>query len=101
MNREFSKKAQEVWNKLSYEDRLYATYFIFDQISEHMENNGTYRYLIYDRLGFNMDAYGVLMEAGGLAISNMCFDYWAKNYPEKVEEERRTFQEWFGEKKEK
>jgi len=48
-----------------------------------------------------MDAYGVLMEAGGLAISNMCFDYWAKNYPEKVEEERRTFQEWFGEKKEK
>jgi len=79
MNREFSKKAQEVWNKLNYEDRLYATYFIFDQISEHMKNNGTYRYLIYDRLGFNMDAYGVLMEAGGLAISNMCFDYWAKN----------------------
>ena len=71
MNREFSKKAQEVWNKLNYEDRLYATYFIFDQISEHMKNNGTYRYLIYDRLGFNMDAYGVLMEAGGLAISNM------------------------------
>ena len=101
MNREFSKKAQEVWNKLNYEDRLYATYFIFDQISEHMKNNGTYRYLIYDRLGFNMDAYGVLMEAGGLAISIMCFDYWAKNYPEKVEEERRTFQEWFGEKKEK
>mgnify|MGYP000892711697 FL=1 len=79
MNREFSKKAQEVWNKLNYEDRLYATYFIFDQISEHMKNNGTYRYLIYDRLGFNMDAYGVLMEAGGLAISNMCFDYWARN----------------------
>ena len=40
MNREFSKKAQEVWNELNYEDRLYATYFIFDQISEHMKNNG-------------------------------------------------------------
>jgi len=30
-------------------------------------------------LGFGMDAYGVLMEAGGLAVSNMCFDYWARN----------------------
>ena len=35
MNREFFKKAQEVWNKLSYEDRLYYLFYFRSNFRTH------------------------------------------------------------------
>ncbi len=34
------------------------------------EDGGSYRSLIYDKLGFETDAYMVLYGAGGMAINN-------------------------------
>ncbi len=58
------KEIEEVWNSLEYDQRLAATAFIFQKICEHAKTSGTYRNLIYDRLGFDSDAYFVLLPEG-------------------------------------
>ena len=56
--------------KIDYETRLKVAAFVIKNILEHAKEGGSYRYLIYERLGFEADAYGVLQEAGALEISN-------------------------------
>ena len=63
------EEIKEIWDSLTYDQRLAATAFIFQQLCEHARTSGTYRKLIYDRLGFDQDAYLVLLPEGKL-ISN-------------------------------
>lgn len=42
--------------------------WIFDMILENAREGGTYRYLIYDRMGFGPEAYAPLK--AGLIINN-------------------------------
>ncbi len=53
-----------------YETRLAVAAWVFKAIVEHAQEGGSFRYLIYDRLGFGPDAYLPLYEAGGMTISN-------------------------------
>ena len=61
---------REKWLAIPYETRLIAAQFIFRELCEHAKRSGTFRYLIYERLGFYLDAYSPLYIAGGLDISN-------------------------------
>ncbi len=63
------KTPSEVWDGLTYKQRLAATAVVFKYIYAQIREGGTYRYLIYNRLGFNEDAYCVLFPEG-LDISN-------------------------------
>lgn len=58
------------WEDIPYADRLTAAEHIFRVLVEHAQDGGTFRYLIYDRLGFDLDAYVPLLAAGGMEISN-------------------------------
>ena len=49
--------------------KLAVTQWVFKHVVEHGKDGGSYRYLIYDRLGFEMDAYGELLD-DGMTISN-------------------------------
>jgi len=53
-----------------YETRLAIVAWVFKAIVDHAIEGGTFRYLIYDRLGFDVDAYVPLYSAGGMTISN-------------------------------
>lgn len=53
-----------------YETRLAVTAWVFEAIVKHATDGGSFRYLIYDRLGFEHDAYVPLYLAGGMVISN-------------------------------
>ena len=53
-----------------YETKLAVVAWVFKAIVDHAMEGGTFRYLIYDRLGFNPDAYLPLYDAGGMTISN-------------------------------
>jgi hypothetical protein len=64
------EKFKEIWETVDYETRLAITATVMKRIVEHATEGGTYRYLIYDRLELGMDAYAVIMEAGGMTISN-------------------------------
>ena len=61
---------EEIVKNSDYNTRLAITAWVMEKILEHANDGGSYRYLIYDRLGFDMDAYGVLQGAGALEISN-------------------------------
>lgn len=52
------------------EMKLAVTAWVMNAIVKHATEGGTFRYLIYDRLGFDTDAYVPLYEAGGMTISN-------------------------------
>jgi hypothetical protein len=52
-----------------YEMKIAVTQWVMRHIVEHAKDGGTYRYLIYDRLGFEADAYVPLCR-DGLTISN-------------------------------
>ncbi len=58
------KEIEKVWNSLEYDQRLAATAYVFQKICENAKAGGTYRNLIYDRLGFDSDAYFVLLPEG-------------------------------------
>ena len=53
-----------------YDTRLAITAWVCEKILDHGRGGGSYLYLIYDRLGFDMDSYAVLQNAGALEISN-------------------------------
>ena len=56
--------------KCDYNTKLAVTAWVFKHILDHAKEGGSYRYLIYDRLGFGMDSYAPLYMAGGMDISN-------------------------------
>jgi hypothetical protein len=47
--------------------------WVFEMIAK--EPTGSFRYLIYDKMGFNEKNYLELYEAGGMTISNAIFEY--------------------------
>lgn len=63
-----------IFEGMSAEDRLNVTCYIFSILSDHLVDGGTYRFLIYNRMGFSPAAYCPLQVAGGLDISNALFD---------------------------
>lgn len=50
--------------------RLRCVAEVFEKIVDHAKGGGTFRKLIYDRLGFDVDAYATLCCSGGMTISN-------------------------------
>lgn len=57
--------------------------WVFEHLREHLELGGSFRKLIYDRMGFGPEAYLRLYYAGGMIISNKLNE---ADEPEDVEE---------------
>ncbi len=53
-----------------YETKLAVVAWAIGHIVDHATEGGSFRYLIYDRMGFGPDAYLPLYQAGGMTISN-------------------------------
>ena len=60
---------EETLKEVSDEHKLAVTQWVFKHIVEHAQEGGSYRYLIYDRLGFGPEAYAPLC-SDGMTISN-------------------------------
>ena len=60
---------EEIVKKCDYDTKLAITQWVFKHIVDHAEDGGSYRYLIYERLGFSTDAYAPLLD-DGMTISN-------------------------------
>jgi hypothetical protein len=59
----------EMAEKCPNELKLAVTKWAMEKIVEHAKSGGSYRYLIYNRMGFGPEAYAPLCDAG-LTISN-------------------------------
>ncbi len=82
------KTLEDLVEECSYETKLAVTAWVMKHIVEHAKEGGSYRYLIYDRLGFGPDAYVPLYEAGGMEISNEFDMDRMDRIKEKVREEK-------------
>jgi len=73
--------------KYDYDTKLEIAAWVISKIDEHGLAPGSFRYLIYDRLGFGPDAYVPLYEAGGMNITNE-LDYDQKSDLRKIIQEQ-------------
>jgi hypothetical protein len=68
---QYEKDCDEYWDNLSYDDKLKAFYSVVKRIVKgDIEENRSYRGVLYDVFGFDADAYGIGMEAGYLSLHN-------------------------------
>lgn len=65
-----TKTLDDLEEQCDYATKLAVTAWVFRNLIDHAKEGGSYRYLIYERLGFESDAYVPLYDAGGLEISN-------------------------------
>lgn len=71
----FDKEAEEAWDSLDYDWKLRVFYAVCKRIHKgDVVDKGTYRYVLYDVFGFDVDAYSVGMQAGYMAIHNAIVD---------------------------
>jgi hypothetical protein len=68
--RELKEDYPKLVEACPYDMRLAVTAWVFDHLVKHAKEGGSFRYLIYDRLGFKQDAYAPLYMSGGMVISN-------------------------------
>jgi len=61
---------EETWKQTDYDTKLYITAYVFKQLEKHMKEGGSYRNLIYNKLGFDTDSYMILQVNGVLDVHN-------------------------------
>lgn len=75
-------------DKYDYQTKLDIAAWVISKIDEHGADPGSFRNLIYSRLGFNEDAYVPLYEAGGMNITNELDYNTIPNLQEIIREEK-------------
>jgi phosphoglycerol transferase MdoB-like AlkP superfamily enzyme len=63
--------------------------WVFDKL---IKDIGTFRYLIYDKMGFTEDNYLELYEAGGMAINNALVEMYVDDIDTLVEKQLKEGQ---------
>jgi len=67
------KEQNKVFGKIPMEKRLEIVAWVLSKLEEHLIEGGTYRTLIYKRMGFDGRAYGALYPMG-MNLSNAFCD---------------------------
>lgn len=96
------EECETTWCELDYEKRLQVAVFLGKALVDHAMDGGTYRYLIYERLGFDCDAYGYLLDYY-MTISNEFIISRSKTKQNELAEKFQKYletQEFNSEKKE-
>ena len=63
-------EAREIAMALPIRTRLAVAAWTFDALRASWAQGGTYRYLVYEALGFGPASYALLMDAGALELHN-------------------------------
>lgn len=75
LHKQFYKEETEFWNTLSKEQQLLAFCKIMRMLHEaEFDDRGTYRWVLYDKFGFDKDAYMRAQLAGFLDIHNALYE---------------------------
>jgi hypothetical protein len=68
----YEEAADKFWDNLSYDDKLYAFYFVCKRIYKgEVEQRHTYRGVLYDVFKFDPDAYGLGMDCRYMDLHNL------------------------------
>jgi hypothetical protein len=67
----YDANAEKYWNDLSYDDKLMVFYIVTKRIHKgDVIDRGSFRYVLYDTFGFDMDSYLVGMDSGYMEVHN-------------------------------
>ena len=67
----FNDEAEKFWDGMSVDDRLKAFYNVCKKIHEaEFKSKGSYRFVLYNVFGFDLDAYTIGIECGYMNIHN-------------------------------
>jgi len=70
-NKIFSDRAEEAWSKMTHDEQLMAFYSVVSRLTKgELEEEGSYRYILYDIFGFGPESYGVGMLSGFMDLHN-------------------------------
>lgn len=68
---EYKKKAKEYFDSLDMDNKLLLFFHITNSIYEnYFESNGSYRGLLYDKLGFGPESYSLGLDSGMFNVHN-------------------------------
>ena len=71
----YAAECEKYWDGLSYDDKLMAFSSVVKRIVKgDLKDRGTYRYVLYDVFGFDMDSYGIGMQCGYMDLHNSVVD---------------------------
>ena len=74
--KKYDSISQELYESLEYDQKMQLVYHVTRMIYENEFNdNGSYRHLIYDKLGFSTDAYANFMDSGLMYLHNSVFTH--------------------------
>lgn len=69
--KKYEQECDEYWNNLPYDDQLKAFYSVCKRIYQgDIEEQRSYRGVLYDTFGFDLDAYAIGMECRYMDIHN-------------------------------
>jgi len=72
---QYDIEAEQYWEALSYEDKLKVFYLVTKRIHKgDVIDRGSFRYVLYNTFGFDMDSYLVGMDSGYMEIHNAIAD---------------------------
>ena len=64
-------ECDEYWDALPYDEKLMVFSSVVKRIVKgDLKDRGTYRYVLYDVFGFDMDSYGIGMQCGYMDLHN-------------------------------
>jgi hypothetical protein len=73
---EYEIKAKETFESLEYDQRMYVAFHLYFQLYENeFIDQGSYRHLIYTKLGFSTDSYSILMDSGLMYVHNSVYPH--------------------------
>lgn len=71
----FESKVDSWWDNLTDQEREWAFYSVCKRIHKaDIQDNGTYRYALYNVFGFDPGMYAAGMDCGYMALHNAIFD---------------------------
>jgi hypothetical protein len=71
---EYALKAKEFFNQLEYDDKLLVFFHVMNSFYENeFEDEGSYRHLLYTKLGFDCDSYTIGMDCGCMELHNSIY----------------------------
>lgn len=83
----YKKDIESFWDNLPYHDRLKAFFYVCSKIHKgDVEDQGSYRYFLYDVMNFGFESYSLGMSCGYLDLHNYLFDGVEFNKFRKAEE---------------
>jgi hypothetical protein len=67
----YAAECEKYWDALPYDEKLMVFSSVVKRIVKgDIKDRGSYRYVLYDVFGFDMDSYGIGMQCGYIDLHN-------------------------------